>query len=170
MHTQLRRPVRLTPQQIYKFKQQAPAVPERIAALLNIARANLVFIPRVTADNKPCDPLLDKYLQLKTELAAAIDADDKGTPCRQLDAAIFSFQSGESETLVEGWVRMWLKNESERVAAEMLQAAHAQQEQFVSPIPDTERINQLADADIQTIEMFGMLADAALASKTEMAH
>jgi hypothetical protein len=37
---------------------------------------------------------------------------------------------GESETLLEGWVRMWVKDESERLAAEMLQAAHAQQDTF----------------------------------------
>jgi hypothetical protein len=117
----------MTETQIRNFQ---PQVPPRIAALLNLARTNLVFIPRVTATGVPCDPLLDQFLTLRKELSDAIEAHEAGTPCPMLMQAEYSVALGESETLLEGWVRMWCKRESERLAAEMLERAHAQQETF----------------------------------------
>jgi hypothetical protein len=117
----------MTETQIRNFQ---PQVPPRIAALLNLARTNLVFIPRVTATGVPCDPLLDQFLTLRKELSDAIEAHEAGTPCPMLMQAEYSVALGESETLLEGWVRMWVQSESERLAAEMLERAHAQQETF----------------------------------------
>jgi hypothetical protein len=55
----------------------------------------------------------------------------------------------------------------EQLADEMLDIARAQQAQFVSPIPDHDRINAHADADLAIIETFQKMADAALAGETE---
>jgi hypothetical protein len=123
-----KQPTRLTPNQVRNFQ---PTVPPRIADLLNLARANFVFIPRVTADGMPCDPLLDQFLTLRKQLANEIEAKEAEQPYSDLLIwAEYSVTTGESETLLEGWVRMWVKTESERLAAEMLQAAHAQQDTF----------------------------------------
>lgn len=152
LHTATRhgkRSIRLTEQEIRNYRRNLPAVPPRITELLSVARANLLFIPRETVAHLPCDPLLDKYLSLKSELADAITESENGTPCQMLDLAEHLFVNGTAETLVEGWVRAWIATEGEQAAQEMLAAGKAQQEQF--------RLIDRVDAAIaygQVAEMF----------------
>ena len=120
-----KRPVRLTPQQIYKASIQ-PAIPQRIAELLNLARGNASVMPYVTVTGEPCNPLLEQYHQYKVACANAINVEAQGVTPLQLEMADASVKLGISETLLEGWIRadMQLRDE------EQLSAATAQQEQF----------------------------------------
>jgi predicted nucleic acid-binding protein len=102
-------------------------IPERITDLLDLARTAESVMYRETVDHTPCSTLHELYFQYKVACADAIKAEERGTPIHQLTLADRSVEIGESETLLEGWIRAGLKLEGEQVAQRMLVAAHAQQ-------------------------------------------